>query len=72
MPDLVHALQGNDLGFLRMIANAWGIDLNAPDAYTALPVLVSGICNQILVNEIVGMVKSVQSAPLAVIVNGLI
>ena len=53
MPDLAHALQGNDLGYLRMIANAWGIELNAPDAYTALPVLVSGICNQILVNEIV-------------------
>ncbi|MDR3577989.1 MAG: helicase-associated domain-containing protein [Anaerolineaceae bacterium] len=53
MPDLAHALQGNDLGFLRIIANAWGIELNAPDAYTALPVLVSGICNQILMNEIV-------------------
>jgi len=53
MPDLFHTLQGNDLGFLRMIANAWGIELNAPDAYTALPVLVGGICNQILVNEIV-------------------
>jgi len=53
MPDLVHALQGNDLGFFRMIANAWGIELNSPDAYTALPVLASGICNQTLVNEIV-------------------
>jgi hypothetical protein len=53
MPDLVHALQGNDLGFLRIIANSWGIDLNAPDAYTALPILVSSICNQTLVNEIV-------------------
>ena len=53
MPDLVHALQGNDLGYFRMIANAWGIELNSPDAYTALPVLVSGICNQTLVNEIV-------------------
>jgi len=43
MPDLEHTLQGHDLGFLRIVARAWGIDLNAPDAVTALPVIVKKI-----------------------------
>lgn len=43
MPDLEHTLQGRDLGFLKIVANAWGIDLNAPDTVTALPVVVNGI-----------------------------
>ncbi len=43
MPDLEHALQGHDLGFLKIVAGGWGIELNAPDAVTALPVLVEGI-----------------------------
>lgn len=43
MPDLEHTLQGHDLGFLKIVAGAWGIELNAPDAVTALPVVVQGI-----------------------------
>lgn len=43
MPDLEHTLQGHDLGFLKIVAGAWGIDLSAPDAVTALPVVVQGI-----------------------------
>jgi hypothetical protein len=43
MPDLEHTLQGHDLGFMKIIAGGWGIDLNAPDTVTALPVLVNGI-----------------------------
>jgi hypothetical protein len=53
MPDLKHTLQGNDLGFLRIVAEAWGIELNAPDAYAALPVLVTGIRNQRLFDEVI-------------------
>ena len=41
MPDLTHTLQGHDLGFLKIVARAWGIDLDAPDAYTAVPRLVN-------------------------------
>ena len=32
MPDLLYSLQGRDLGHLRIIAELWGIDLDAPDA----------------------------------------
>ena len=53
MPDLTHTLQGSDLGFLRIVANAWGIELNAPDAYSALPALVDAIRSRQLVLEVV-------------------
>ena len=45
MPDLLHTLQGNDLGFLKMVASAWGIDLTSPDAHTGLPVLTTAMLN---------------------------
>ncbi|MBE0697470.1 MAG: hypothetical protein IH586_11160, partial [Anaerolineaceae bacterium] len=43
MPDLEHTLQGHDLGFLKIVAGAWGIELNAPDAVTALPNVVQRV-----------------------------
>jgi len=43
MPDLEHTLQGHDLGFLKIVAGAWGLELNAPDAATVLPVVARGI-----------------------------
>src|SRR5512142_950018 len=43
MPDLEHTLQGHDLGFLKIVAGGWGIELNAPDTVTALPILVEGV-----------------------------
>ena len=53
MPDLIHTLQGNDLGFLRMVAGIWGIDLPQPDVFSALPTLVNHILSKSLVFEIV-------------------
>ena len=43
MPTLTDALRGRDLGFLKMVANAWGLEFSAPDTATALPQLVEGI-----------------------------
>jgi hypothetical protein len=54
MPDLTHALQGNDLGFLRIVANGWRLELEQPDAVTALPVLVNGIKHPALIREVIG------------------
>ncbi len=52
MPDLTTALQGQDLGYLKIVAAAWGIELNAPDAATALPLLVRDMRDGALVNEV--------------------
>lgn len=53
MPDLEHTLQGRDLGFLKIVASAWGIELNAPDTVTALPVVVNGILEHDDFNEVI-------------------
>jgi hypothetical protein len=52
MRDLMHTLQGSDLGFLRIVANAWGIELNAPDAHAALPVLEQAMLDARLIEEV--------------------
>ncbi len=53
MPDLEHALQGHDLGFLKMVAQGWGIELEAPDAPTALPRLIRALHDRTAVREMV-------------------
>lgn len=53
MPDLFHTLHGHDLGFLKIIAGAWGLELQAPDADTALPILIAGMSNRLLAQEII-------------------
>ena len=53
MPDLIHSLQGRDLGHLRVVASLWGIELNAPDGHTALPLLVKAMLDRRLMLEIV-------------------
>jgi hypothetical protein len=53
MPDLIQTLQGNDLSFLRMVAGVWGIELEAGDAFSAVPQLVAALQDQKLVAEVV-------------------
>lgn len=52
MPELSQGLMDNDLGFLRMVAHAWGLELPLPDASTALPALVNKLHNQALFQEV--------------------
>jgi hypothetical protein len=68
MPDLSHTLQGNDLGFLRMVAGVWGIELNSPDAYTALPVLVSAMKNRRLAGEVIESLAAAARTPIQALV----
>jgi hypothetical protein len=51
MPDLLHTLEIHDLGFLKMVASTWGIDISAPDAATALPALTSAMLSRPLIAE---------------------
>jgi Helicase conserved C-terminal domain len=53
MPDILHTLHEHDLGFLKIIAEAWGLELQAPDAETALPLLIAGMSNRLLAQEII-------------------
>ncbi|HVN56279.1 MAG TPA: helicase-associated domain-containing protein [Anaerolineaceae bacterium] len=69
MPDLIHNLQGRDIGFLRIVARLWGLELNAPDAHTALPLLLSGLLNPPLVLEVVESLPHAAQAALAALVQ---
>ena len=40
MPELTQSLQGHDLGFLRILAELWGIELEAPDVKVGLQRLI--------------------------------
>jgi hypothetical protein len=51
MPDLLHNLKGHDLGFLKIVASNWRIELNAPDAATGLPVLTAAMLSRPVISE---------------------
>jgi hypothetical protein len=53
MPTLSESLQGRDLGDLLIIAELWGIELDAPDVRTGLARLVPAMLDQNLVEEVV-------------------
>ena len=54
MPDLTESLQGRDLGHLHIVAEFWGIELDAPDVRGALPLLVKAMLDPSLAAEIIG------------------
>ncbi len=64
MPSLTDALRGRDLGFLKMVANAWGLELNAPDTATALPQLVEGILHHQWREEVLAALPQAAQAAL--------
>lgn len=53
MPNLRDRLHKHDLGFLKIVAGLWGIDLNAPDVRSGLPELTQALLDPALVSEIV-------------------
>ncbi len=53
MPDLLHSLQGKDLGYLKIIARLWNIELNVSDIHAALNSLLSALLNRKLVAEVI-------------------
>lgn len=52
MPALINTLLGHDLFFLKIVADAWGIDLNAPDAASARPLIINAMTNKELFEEV--------------------
>ncbi|MHB0964923.1 MAG: helicase-associated domain-containing protein [Bellilinea sp.] len=54
LPDLLHSLHGRDLGFLKIIAGLWRIELDVPNVRAALPMLTRAMLDPELANEIIG------------------
>jgi len=53
MPDLKQSLLSHDLGHLNIIAEHWGVEMDASDAKTALPLLVDNLLNEEIIDEII-------------------
>jgi len=53
MPDLTRTLQSYDLGLLKMIATAWGVELAAPTVRAAAQTLVAAMRDPTLTAEVV-------------------
>ena len=53
MPNLSQSLQGHDLSHLYIIAQLWGVDMNACDTNAAIEQLTRSVLNCSLVTEIV-------------------
>ncbi len=53
MPNLIQSFQGRDIGYLRIVARLWGIELAASDTDTALRELAAALLDPKLITEIV-------------------
>ncbi|MCA1900363.1 MAG: helicase-associated domain-containing protein [Chloroflexi bacterium] len=51
MPDLYHALLQRDLGYLRIVAGMWGVELESQDADSAAEELAAAMLNRELAQE---------------------
>jgi len=52
MLSILNTLNGQDLGFIKIIANAWGIEIKGADAYTARTQLATEMENQDVIKEL--------------------
>jgi hypothetical protein len=58
MPNLIQSFQGRDIGYLRIVARLWGIELAASDTDTASKELVAALLDSQLVTEIVDSIPA--------------
>jgi hypothetical protein len=53
MPDLAQSLPFKDLGFLRIVASLWGVELTSADPAMATAELAEALCDAGLVEEVI-------------------
>jgi hypothetical protein len=53
MPDLAHSLPAKDLGFLRIVASLWGLELASSEAVAASVELAAALCDAELIEEVI-------------------
>ncbi len=68
MPSLAQTLPSNDLGFLRIVASLWGIELTSAEAAEAAVELSEGLCDAELLDEVVSTLPQAGRAALAALV----
>ncbi len=53
MPDLLHSFPSKDLGFLRIVASLWGLELASSEAVGASAELAEALCDAELAEEVI-------------------
>ncbi|MDI6769537.1 MAG: helicase-associated domain-containing protein [Anaerolineales bacterium] len=69
MPDLSHSLQSRDLGYLRIVAELWGVELLSNDAGEALTELAAALLDPNLLRELVESLSPEARAALEALVT---
>jgi len=69
MPNLSQTLPTNDLGFVRIVASLWGLELVSTDAAEASAELAEGLCDAELVDEVVSTLSKDGRAALDALVK---
>ena len=69
MPDLIHSLSKSDLGYLRIVAGLWGIDLESNDTPTAADELAASLLDPQLFDEITASLPPDANAALDALVT---
>jgi hypothetical protein len=69
MPDLVKSLEGRDLEGLRIVAELWGVDFDAPDARVGVQRLAACLLDRELVDEVVATLPERASAALSELIR---
>jgi hypothetical protein len=68
MPTLSNVLPVNDLGFLRIVASLWGIELTSADAGEASVELAEALCDADLLEEVVSTLPQTGRAALEALI----
>jgi hypothetical protein len=69
MPDLIHSLHKQDLGHLRIIAEFWGLELEARDADSAREELTASLLDFDLLTELLAALSPQADSALTDLVN---
>jgi hypothetical protein len=69
MPDLAHSLPTKDLGFLRIVASLWGVELTSSDPALASAELAEALCDARLIEEIVSTLPADGRAALEALIT---
>jgi hypothetical protein len=65
MADLVQSLQHRDLGFLRIVAGLWGVELQSQDADEAIEELAASLLEPVLASEVLSALNPQPRSALA-------
>ncbi|HKJ40199.1 MAG TPA: hypothetical protein VJ972_15625, partial [Anaerolineales bacterium] len=69
MPDLIHSLQKQDIGHLRIIAELWGLELDSSSMDEALDELSASLLDPNLLAELIDSLSPQADSAITALIN---